>query len=265
MNIDEVSSLEVCLVEPSHTQRLIITQHLQTSGIQNVTCIGSGAEMLNRLAADRPDLLISSMYLPDMTGVDLIHAIREDNESYDMAFLLISSETNIQYLEPIRQAGAIAILPKPFTQQELDTALCASLDYLYPQKASLDHFDIEDLKVLLVDDSEFSRKYIQKVLNNVGIEHIICAIDGKQALALFQQQYFDLLVTDFNMPEMDGLQLVEAIRANTEQISPIPILMVTSERNQNRLAAIEKAGVSAVLDKPFEPQSIKRLIIQLLS
>lgn len=265
MNVENIALLDVCLVEPSHTQRLIITQHLQASGIQNITCLATGGEMLERLAVARPDLIISAMYLPDMTGVDLLHAIREDHESYDMAFLLISSETNIRYLEPIRQAGAIAILPKPFSQVELNTALCASLDYLHPQKASLDYFDVEDLKVLLVDDSEFSRKYIQKVLNNIGIEQITFANDGRQALALFREHYFDLLVTDFNMPEMDGLQLVEAIRGNAEQMSPIPVLMVTSERDQNRLAAIEKSGVSAILDKPFEPQSIKRLIVQLLS
>lgn len=265
MNENGMATLEVFLVEPSHTQQVIINQHLQASGIHAVTVVSSGGEMLAQLKLSKPDLIISSMYLPDMTGVDLIHTIRNDSESYDMAFLLISSETNIQYLEPIRQAGAIAILPKPFTQQALDTALCASLDYLHPQKANLEHIDVEDLHVLLVDDSEFSRKYIQRVLNNIGIERITCACDGKQALALFQEHFFDLIVTDFNMPEMDGLQLVNAIRGDAEQISTVPILMVTSEQNQNRLAAIENAGVSAVLDKPFEPQSIKRLIMQLLN
>jgi two-component system chemotaxis response regulator CheY len=60
---------------------------------------------------------------------------------------------------------------------------------------------------------------------------------------------------------MDGLELVNAIRTT----STVPILMVTSEQNQNRLASIEKSGVSAVLDKPFEPISIKRLILQLLN
>lgn len=265
MDIHEIATLDVFLVEPSHTQQVIIAQHLQASGISEVTCLSTGSEMLDQLKHAKPDLIISSMYLPDMTGVDLIHAIRKDSESYDMAFLLISSETNIQYLEPIRQAGAIAILPKPFTQQALDTALCASLDYLHPQKADLEHLDVEDLRVLLVDDSEFSRKYIKKVLNNVGIEHISSACDGKQALELFQEHYFDLVVTDFNMPEMDGLQLVRAIRGDAQQTSTVPILMVTSEQNQNRLAAIENSGVSAILDKPFEPQSIKRLIMQLLN
>ena len=264
MNQNDLANLDVFLVEPSHTQQHIITQHLRACGIEAITCIASGGEMLSLFKQAKPDLIISSMYLPDMTGVDLIHEIRKDSGSYDMAFVLISSETNIKYLEPIRQAGAIAILPKPFTRHELETALAASFDYLHPQKADLGHLDIEDLHVLLVDDSEFSRKYIKRVLNNIGIEHIQCAPDGKQALALFQQHYFDLVVTDFNMPEMDGIQLAEAIRGDCQQIATVPILMVTSEQNQNRLAAIEKAGVSAILDKPFEPMSIKRLIMQLL-
>lgn len=263
--MNELVNLDVFLVEPSNTQRTIIRQRLQACGIENVTCLSNGNEMLSQLRDVKPDLIVSVMYLPDMTGVDLLHEIRKDNDSYDIAFLLISSETNIQYLEPIRQAGAIAILPKPFTQQELKAALAATLDYLHPEKAELEHFDIEDLQVLLVDDSEFSRKYIQRVLNNIGIERISSVASGKQALQLFQQQYFDLVVTDFNMPDMDGIQLAEAMRGDYRQMTRVPILMVTSEQNHNRLAGVKNAGVSAVLDKPFEPMAIKRLIMQLLS
>lgn len=264
MSIEGIDGLDVFLVEPSHTQQLIIQQHLQASGIEAVSCLSSGAETLAQLRHRKPDLIISAMYLPDMTGIDLIHAIRSDSESYEMAFLLISSETNINYLEPIRQAGAIGILPKPFSQQELETALVATVDYLHPHKIDLDHFDVEDVRVLVVDDSEFSRKFITRILNNIGIENIVCAVDGKQGFELLHQQYFDLVITDFNMPKMDGLQLVKNIRNDGEHVS-IPILMVTSEQNSNRLAAIEKAGVSAILDKPFEPVSIKRLIAQMLN
>jgi len=264
MKVNNPAGLNVFLVEPSHTQQLIISQHLQACGITAITCLSSGGETLSLLRQARPDLVISSMYLPDMTGADLIHSIRKDSESYDMAFLLISSETSIKYLEPIRQAGAIAILPKPFSDRELQTALAASVDYLQPQKANLTHLDIEDIQVLLVDDSEFSRKYIQRVLNNIGIQNITCVSNGKQALQLFQEHYFDLVVTDFNMPEMDGIQLAEAIRGDVRHLPDVPILMVTSEQNRNRLAAFGKAGISAVLDKPFEPESIKRLIVQLL-
>lgn len=264
MKDQKLSALQVFLVEPSRTQQLIIGQHLADAGIQDIEYLSSGTEALSELSNRAlPDLIISSMYLPDMTGVDLVHAIRRHNASYEMAFLLISSETNIKYLEPIRQAGAIAILPKPFTQSELGTALCSTVDYLHPQKANLDHFDIADLQVLVVDDSDFSLKFISRILGDIGIENITQAHDGREGLELFNKHYFDLIVTDFNMPEMDGLQLVQQIRASRDQ-RRVPILMVTSEQNQNRLAAVEKAGVSAVLDKPFEPASIKQLIIRLL-
>lgn len=264
MNEHSLSNLQVFLVEPSLTQQLIISHFLRVCKIHDITCLNSAAELFDLLKHNRPDLIISSMYLPDATGVELLHALRRDEASYEMAFLLISSETNIKYLEPIRQAGSIAILPKPFTLQALNTALNATLDYVHPEKVQLEHLDIEDLKVLLVDDSKFSLKYLTRVFNNIGIEQITTASDGKQALQLFNQHYFDLVVTDLNMPEMDGLQLVDYIRHHSERRST-PILMVTSEQNQNRIAAIEKSEVSAILDKPFEPVAIKRLLMNLLN
>ena len=74
----------------------------------------------------------------------------------------------------------------------------------------------------------------------------------------------DLVITDYNMPEMDGRQLVEYIRQQSWQ-STVPVLMVTSEHNQQRLAAVERAGVSAICDKPFEQESIKRLLAEALA
>ncbi len=260
----ELTELKVYLVEPSNTQQQIIKHCLIEFGIADISTISSGTETLAALRQHQPDLIISAMYLPDMTGVELVHAIRQENSSYEMAFLLISSETNIRYLEPIRQAGAIGILPKPFTLDELDTALSATLDYLNPQKIELTHFDIEDLKVLLVDDSQLSQNFLTRILNDIGIDLITTASDGIQAIDILSQQYFDLIITDLNMPEVDGLQLTQHIRTRPGQHST-PILMVTSEQNQNRLAAVEKAGVSAILDKPFEPSGIRQLIIQLLS
>jgi len=260
----EFIDLQVFLVEPSHTQQHIIKQFLLDLGISNIMSLNSGKETLEQLIHSSPDLIMSSMYLPDMTGADLVHEIRKDSYSYDMAFLLISSETNINYLEPIRQAGAIAILPKPFTSKELDIALSATLDYLNPKQVELEHLDIDDINVLVVDDSPTSLKYISKILNDIGIEQITQAKDGQQAISLIDTQTFDLIVTDFNMPEMDGLQLTNSIRAESNQ-KTIPILMITSEQNESRLAAVKKAGVSAILDKPFEPESIRKLISQLLN
>lgn len=264
MNNKEFIDLQVFLVEPSNTQRHIIKHFLSDIGISNITFVTSGKETLELLKYSYPDLIMSSMYLPDMTGADLVRHIRADSDSYDMAFLLISSETNINYLEPIRQAGAIAILPKPFTSKDLDIALSSTLDYLNPTQLQLDHLDIDDISVLVVDDSSTSLKYITKILNDIGIDQITQATNGKQAFELINKHFFDLIITDFNMPEMDGLQLTTSIRSGDSQKS-IPILMLTSEQNENRLAAVKNAGVSAILDKPFEPASIRNLIAQLLN
>jgi two-component system chemotaxis response regulator CheY len=83
-------------------------------------------------------------------------------------------------------------------------------------------------------------------------------------MELLDQNFFDLIVTDYNMPEMDGEALVNHIRANSNQ-SSIPIIMVTSEENENRLAAVQQAGVSAICDKPFEPGNIRTLLQQLFT
>lgn len=263
MDKNELNSLQVYLIEPSNTQQHIICQYLAKEGIVDVKTIGTGQEALVLFNSRLPDIVISSMYLPDMTGVELLHKIRKNHDSYESAFILISSETNIKYLEPIRQAGAIAILPKPFSIIELRSALASTLQYLNPEKIILKHFDIADLQVLVVDDSELSQKLIVRILRNIGIENISTAHNGKQGWDIFNQHYFDLVLTDFNMPEMDGLELVQRIRADKEK--SVPILMLTSEQSQSRLAAIENAGVSALLDKPFEPDFIKKLIINLLS
>jgi two-component system chemotaxis response regulator CheY len=264
MSEKELTDIRVILVEPSRTQQHIIQQFLNDLGILNITCLRNGSETLEQVENSAQDLIISSMYLPDMTGADLVHKLRQKPNSYDMTFLLISSETNIQYLEPIRQAGAIAILPKPFTSSELDIALNATLDYLNPQQIELDLLDIEDISLLVVDDSPTSLNYLCKILNDIGINKITRATNGKEAFELINDQYYDLIVTDFNMPEMDGLQLTTSIREESNQ-KTIPILMVTSEKNESRLAAVQQAGVFAVMDKPFKPATIRQFITQAIN
>jgi len=259
----QYDDLQVALVEPSTTQQLIISNFLKDAGITDISCYTTGDELFLSLTAIQPDLIISAMYLPDMTGSELVYKLREDEE-YTMAFMLISSETNVSSLDPIRQAGATAILPKPFSAEELNVALAATIDYLNPEKVSLEYFDIEDVSVLLVDDSPLALKYTSRILNDIGIESITQVKDGSEAIPLLENQYFDLIITDYNMPEVDGLELTSYIRDQSEQ-KTIPIIMITSEQDCQRLAIIKHAGVSAILDKPFEPASIRAFIVSLLN
>ncbi|MFC5300011.1 response regulator [Azospira restricta] len=256
--------LSVLLVEPSPVQARIIRDQLAGLDVTRVEVVDSGAAALARLRERPPSLTVSAFYLPDMTGVDLIHALRAEPALADQPFVLISSETRPQVLNPIRQSGACALLPKPFSPAQLEKALRAATDLIEPHEMLEVDADLERLRVLLVDDSANSRHFIRHVLGNLGIEEFIEAADGKQAVAILADTMVDLVITDYNMPEMDGRALVEYIRQQSWQ-SSVPILMVTSESNMSRLAAVEQAGVSAICDKPFEPQTIKRLIERALA
>ena len=89
------------------------------------------------------------------------------------------------------------------------------------------------------------------------------AANGMSAIPLLQETQYDLIITDYNMPEMDGRALIEYVRTLSPQMS-VPILMVSGEQDETRLAAVEEAGVSAICDKPFEMSTLRSLIVQFL-
>lgn len=261
----QITDLSIFLVEPSSTQQRIIRGQLEDFGIHNITMFNCASDALKEMESYTPDLVISAMHMEDMSGTELVQNMRMHDITVDIPFMLISSETAFRYLDPIRQAGAIAILPKPFESEQLKKALINTVDFIDPGEFSA-HAEIhnEDLRVLVVDDSFTARRHIARVLNNLGIIQITEAEDGRQAVDIISNDFFDLIVTDYNMPEMDGKQLVEHIRTKSGQAS-IPILMVSSESDSNRLAAVQQAGVSAICDKPFEADNVKQLLEKMLS
>lgn len=259
-----ISDLAIFLIEPSSMQQQVISRYLNDFGITNISLYKKAQEALDELKDFQPDLVISAMHMEDMSGTELVQNMRMHESTIDIPFMLISSETSFRYLDPIRQAGVIAILPKPFEAGQLLTALKNTINFILPDELKTSNaVDNEELEVLVVDDSFTARRHISRVLNNLGIQKITEAHDGKEAVELVKDKFFDLIVTDYNMPEMDGRELVEFIRNKSTQAT-IPVLMVSSESDENRLAAVQQAGISAICDKPFEPQNVKALLEQML-
>ncbi|MEW5056828.1 hypothetical protein A9Q80_02180 [Cycloclasticus sp. 46_83_sub15_T18] len=256
----KTSDLNVLIVEPSGTQQRIIERELNSLSINNVDCVSNAQEALTYISEGAPDLVLSAYYLSDMTGNELLHTLREDKANQAICFVLVSSVTDIRQLDSIRQAGVVAILPKPFAAADLAVALKTTINHLNPEELR----ELDDLKILLVDDSKLARKHIVRTLRSMGLEHITEAVNGREAVTLLDDTMFDLIVTDYNMPEMDGRELSAYIREQSSQTS-VPIIMVTSEHDSNRLAAVQQAGVSAICDKPFDPENVRQLIQQLVS
>lgn len=263
MSDASLQTLTTLLVEPSSAQQKIITGYLNKIGVLSITCVKNGAEALQSMGSQPPDLVISAMHLDGMTGSELVQTMRMDDGFKDIPFMLISSETHYRYLEPIRQAGVIAILPKPFSREQLAAAINSAVQFIDPGEIHTSTFDSDDLKVLVVDDSYTARRHIMRVLKNMGISGIAEAENGAEALAMIRDHYYDVVVTDYNMPVMDGKEFVEEVRKNSNQAA-IPILMVSSETDESRLAAVQQVGVSAICDKPFDSFEVKALLQRIL-
>lgn len=112
-------------------------------------------------------------------------------------------------------------------------------------------------KILVADDSSTMRRILRATLNRIGYTEITEAANGKEALGKAGEQVFDCVLTDWNMPEMDGLELTIQLRAKPEYKN-IPIVMVTTEGGkQDVLEALTK-GVTAYVVKPFTPEVLKQ-------
>jgi len=108
----------------------------------------------------------------------------------------------------------------------------------------------KSIKILIVDDFATMRKVIRNLLKQSGYENIVEAEDGVNALKILKSQKIDFVVSDWNMPNMSGLELLKAVRAD-EELKALPFLMVTAEALQENVVAAVKAGVSNYIVKPF--------------
>jgi two-component system chemotaxis response regulator CheY len=259
-----ISDLAILLVEPSNTQSKIITHQLGEVGNFNIESASSPEEAWAIMKRAVPDLVISAMYFDQSTGSELVQRMRADPDLEIVPFVLVSSENRWASLEPIKQAGVMAILSKPFAIGDLSLALHAAAEFVDDEMVGLEDVDLESIRVLVVDDSQTARNHIIKLLEKIGLEQISWARDGLEAVGMMDESIYDLLITDYNMPQMDGERLVNHIRNNSIQTS-IPIIMITSENNEARLDAVVKSGVSAICNKPFDMGSIRTLIQQLLT
>ncbi|MCU0708298.1 MAG: response regulator [Pirellula sp.] len=110
------------------------------------------------------------------------------------------------------------------------------------------------MKVLVADDSGVMRKIISRSLNAVGVTDIVEATDGQDAIQKFIDDTFDMILTDWNMPNKSGLELVTEIRALG---SSVPIIMITTEAQKSQVIAAIQAGVNDYLTKPFEAEDLR--------
>jgi len=115
------------------------------------------------------------------------------------------------------------------------------------------------MKVLIVDDSRSMRRLITMALKHIGETDIVEAEDGVQAIYKLQDAVPDLILLDWNMPNMSGLQFLKRIKSH-EKLQHIPVVMVTSEGNSSEIQEALDEGAESYVVKPFEPQDLAQRI-----
>ena len=117
--------------------------------------------------------------------------------------------------------------------------------------------------IITVDESSTMRRIIKNTLQKLGFETILEAGNGVEALEVMSKNKVDMIVTDWNMPEMDGLTFVKAVRAKDEY-KDLPILMITTEAAKEDILTALRSGVNNYVVKPFTPETLQEKVFKLL-
>ncbi|KPA18796.1 histidine kinase [Candidatus Magnetomorum sp. HK-1] len=116
-----------------------------------------------------------------------------------------------------------------------------------------------EMNVLAVDDFDFARRIFKNVLKELGINNVTEAASGNAALNELKKKDFGLIITDYNMPGMDGIELVRKIKAD-DKTKDIPVIMVTSDGKKSVMLEAAEAGICGFLGKPFTKEELSEKI-----
>ena len=252
----------VLIVEESRLQAGMIGKVLKDVGVSDIQVCQTGTEALQRLTTLSPTVVLSSVRLPDMSGLELASRIRDSLRWLESGIVLMSSDDwTPQRQSAAEQLGRLRLIKKPFDAGGLRKAIEEALSDVHDKQPI---GGLSDLKVLIVDDSSLARRHEQDTLAALGFTQFTHADDGDTAVEQLQQARFDLVVTDYHMPRMDGRELIAHIRQVSTQ-RDVPIVMVTTEFNPQLLAPVYQLGVSAVCNKSFERELVRNIVIQLFA
>ena len=121
------------------------------------------------------------------------------------------------------------------------------------------------LRMLIVDDSSVMRKIVERSLRQAGLElsQVLEASNGVEALSIAQEQEVDLILSDINMPVMDGLEFVRQLQG-LENRKRVPVVMITTEGSESRVVQALSSGACGYLRKPFTPDQVREHVLPVL-
>jgi len=254
----EYKTKRVIVINDAPVVREVIAKNLHKIGFEedNVFQASDGLEGINMLRAEQVDLIISDWNMPNMDGLELLKTIKGYPELASIPFIMITSESEKEKVDEAFKAGVNQYIFKPFKPDYFSEKIQQTLGKnLYGAK-----------QVMVVDDSPVIRRIVEKQLKMLGFGgfNFLGAGNGVLALSLLEEKKVDLIITDLHMPDMNGIEFVREVRIN-EKTDLIPVLMITSDYNTNKMLEAYEAGVDEFMQKPFKVVALEEKIKTLLN
>ena len=255
---------KVLLIDDNATNRAILKTQLEHWKLLP-TLASSGSEALQILSKqERFDLVITDMQMPDMDGLQLSQQIKAKHPSLPIILLSsVGDESKKKY-----PSLFTSVLNKPVKQQQLNReihkALSPEIDNTPVENQKPDQVLTEDfatkypLRILLADDNPINQKLAVRVLNKLGYQKIEVAQNGLEVMEKFDEQFYDVILMDVQMPEMDGLEATRLIRSKHYH-QPIIISMTANAMPEDKEACL-KAGMDDYISKPVKLEILVSLL-----
>jgi two-component system sensor histidine kinase/response regulator len=265
----DIRDKRILVVDDNKTNRTILLKMLESFGCY-AEAVEGGAEALQVLkrAAYKEklfDLVLLDMQMPQMDGEETLRAIKADPELNDTVVIILTSigiRGNVARLEALGCAG---YLTKPVKQSQLfDTIITVWGRQKTVSKESLGaivtRHTIEEQKrrrahILLAEDNPMNQKLAVTLLKKAG--YLVDAVeDGRMAIEAVKRRAYDLILMDVQMPEMNGFEATQAIRAREGEAKHTPIIAMTAHAMKGDRERCLQAGMDDYISKPIEPQEL---------
>jgi len=264
---EKLRGLPVLVVDDNPVNRRILEEMLLRWEMKP-TVVASGLEALERLkwsadAGDAFPLVLLDAQMPQMDGFEMAARVKETPQLIQGAILMLTSSGQRGDAGRCRSLGIAAYLTKPISEEELQTAILASLEakagHLTSPPLITRHSLHEgrlSLRVLVVEDNLVNQNLARRLLEKRG-HSVVVAFNGEEALATLKNQLFDVVLTDVQMPCMDGVQMTAAIRAGERQSGGhIPIVGMSAHAMRGDRERFLEAGMDSYVPKPVRPRDL---------
>ncbi len=244
---------KILVVDDSRTIRNVLTRQLGEINA-TVALAEDGIEGFASAKAQEFDLIVTDIDMPRMNGFDLCEQLKSCAETRAIPVIILSSNEEEAMIERGFAAGVEAYVVKNNTSKDLIPKIKEVLS-----RSAL----LRNRLVLVVDDSSFIRKTVSNGLSNAGFK-VLTASNGQEALEILSAHRPDLILSDVNMPVMDGVAFCEAVRARPD-LANVPFVVMSTETDRRLMREMILRGASSFMVKPFHVEQLVITAEKLLS